>query len=118
MLSVFTDDGESSYTFDRPDWKALELFLKQNKNVQYLIIFDHDRFSRNLAEALIKIKELHDKFKISVLATTDAFDTDFSDPSTFILRAFKYMMAESELHRIRQRTKTGLLQAADARKTL
>lgn len=112
LINTFTDDGESSYTFDRPDWQKLESFIKQNKNVQYLIISEHDRLSRNLAEALIKIKELHDKFKIKVLATSDNFDTDFSDPSTFLLRAFKYMMAESELHRIRQRTKTGLTQAA------
>jgi len=112
LLAIFKDDGESSYTFDRPDWLQLEAFIKKTKNVQYLIIFDHDRFSRNLAEALIKIKELHDKFGIKVLATTDNFNTDFSDPSTFMLRAFKYLLAENELHRIRQRTKTGLLQAA------
>jgi site-specific DNA recombinase len=112
LVNIFKDDGESSYTFDRPDFKALEKFIKQSKNIQYLIIFDHDRFSRNLAEALIKIKELKDKLGITVLATTDAFNTDYSDPSAFLMRAFKYMMAESELHRIRQRTKTGLTQAA------
>jgi site-specific DNA recombinase len=112
LLTVFKDDGESSFTFDRPDFLALEKFIKQNKQVEYLVIFDHDRFSRNLAEALMKIKELQDKYKIKVLATTDPFDTDFSDPSAFITRAFKYMMAESELHRIRQRTKNGLYQAA------
>lgn len=112
LLEVFKDDGESSYTFDRPDWLALEKFIKQNKSVQYLVIFDHDRFSRNLAEALIKIKELQDKFGVKVLATTDNFDTDFSDPSTFMMRAFKLMMAENELWRIRHRTKNGMLQAA------
>ncbi|HRI21779.1 MAG TPA: recombinase family protein [Panacibacter sp.] len=112
LLNIFTDDGESSYTFDRPDFKALETFIKKNKNIDYLIIFDHDRFSRNLAEALMKIKELQDRFGIKVLATTDPIDTDFSDPNTFMMRAFKYMMAESELHRIRQRTKRGIQQAA------
>ncbi|HUS02414.1 MAG TPA: recombinase family protein, partial [Chitinophagaceae bacterium] len=111
LLALFKDNGESSYTFDRPDFKALEAFIKQNKNVQYLVILELDRFSRNLAEALLKIKELQDKHKIKVLATSDSFDTDFSDPSTFILRAFKLMMAESELHRIRQRTKNGMQQA-------
>lgn len=111
LLAIFKDDGESSYSFDRPDWLELEKYIKKNKNVQYLIIFDHDRFSRNLAEALLKIKELQDKYNIKVLATTDAFNTDFSDPSTFIMRAFKLMMAESELWRIRQRTKAGIVQA-------
>lgn len=114
LLTIFTDDGESSYTFDRPDWNRLEQFIKQNKTVTHLIIFDHDRFSRNLAEALMKIKELQDKYGIKVLATTDSIDTDFSDPSTFMLRAFKYMVAESELHRIRQRTKAGMIQAAQS----
>lgn len=112
LLAIFKDDGESSYTFDRPDYKALEKFIKQNKNVQYLVILDHDRFSRNIAEALFKIKELKDKYDINVIATSDNIDTDFTDPSTFILRAFKYMMAESELWRIRQRVKHGVVQAA------
>ncbi|TBO44475.1 recombinase family protein [Pedobacter kyonggii] len=57
--SLFIDDGESSYTFDRPDYKALEDFIKKNKkSVKYLVIFDHDRFSRNLPEALQKIEFL------------------------------------------------------------
>ena len=110
LLNTFTDDGESSYTFDRPDFKALEKFIKQNK-AKYLVVSDHDRFSRNLAEALTKIKELQTKFGIQVVATTDQFGADFTDPSQFMMRAFKLMMAESELHRIRQRTKQGILQA-------
>jgi len=112
LLEVFEDNGESSYTFDRPDWKALEAFIKKKKDVQYLIISEHDRFSRNLAEALLKIKELFDKFGIRVLATSDRLDSDHADPSTYIMRAFKYMMAESELMRIRERTKAGMVQAA------
>lgn len=111
LLAVFKDDGESSYTFDRPDFQALEKFIKKNKNVDYLIILDHDRFSRNLAEALLKIKELKDKYGIKVLATTDDFNADQDDQTTFLLRAFKYMLAESELHGIRKRTKNGILQA-------
>ncbi len=112
LVSIFTDDGESSYTFDRPDYRALEQFIKKHRNIHYLIVLDHDRFSRNLAEALIKIKELNDKFKVKVLATTDSFDMDYSDPSNFLIRSFKYMMAESELHRIRQRVRNGQQQAA------
>lgn len=111
LLNIFKDDGESSYTFDRPDFAQLEKFIRKNRNVQYLIIYDHDRFSRNLAEALMKIKELHDKYSIKVLATTDAFATDFTDPSAFMMRAFKFMMAESELHKIRSRTQAGYVQA-------
>lgn len=112
LLEIFHDNGESSYTFDRPDWKELEKFIKKNKSVEFLIIADHDRLSRNLAEALLKIKELQDKFGIKVLAATDRFDLDMTDPSNYLMRAFKYMMAESELMKIRQRTKAGMRQAA------
>lgn len=56
------DDGESSYTFDRPDYRALETFIRNNqKSVRYLVVFDHDRFSRNLPEALQKIEFLEKK---------------------------------------------------------
>lgn len=112
LLAVFKDDGESSYTFDRPDWNALETFIKKNKNVDCLIVVDLDRFSRNLAEALMKIQELQAKYKIRVLSTADNFDTDFEDPTNFMMRAFKLMMAEGELHNIRKRTKGGIIQAA------
>lgn len=112
LIELFKDNGESSYTFDRPDWKALEKFIRKNKTVEYLIIYDHDRFSRNIVEALMKIKELQDKFGIKVLATTERLDIDISDPSTYIMRAFRYMMAESELMRIKERTRAGMMQAA------
>lgn len=112
LLSIFKDDGQSSYTFDRPDWQALESFIKKNKTVNCLIVVDLDRFSRNLAEALMKIHELQKTYKIRVLSTSDNLDTDFEDPSNFMMRAFKLMMAEGELHNIRKRTKSGIIQAA------
>lgn len=111
LLSIFTDNGESSYTFDRPDFIELENYLKKYK-AQYLVIFHNDRFSRNLAEALLKIKELEHKFKIHIRSVTDPLDIDFSDPANFMKRAFEFMLAEHELHRIHERTKSGLRQAA------
>lgn len=104
LMELFTDNGKSSYTFDRPDWKKLELFIKNNRQVNYLIIFDYDRFSRNIAEAILKIKDLHGRFGIKVLTTGDPVDLDFNDPMNFMMRAFKLMMGESELWRIRKRT--------------
>jgi site-specific DNA recombinase len=112
IAGIFKDDGQSSYTFDRPDFRALENFIKKSKDISYLIILNHDRFSRNLAEALMKIHELQSKYNLKVLATSDNFDTDFSDPSNFMIRAFKLMMAESELHNIRKNTRNGMIQAA------
>src|ERR1700678_3588506 len=58
LIALFTDDGESSYTFDRPNWIAMEAFVRQQKGkVNYLIVLDFDRFSRNLSTALAKIDQ-------------------------------------------------------------
>ena len=40
---AFKDNGESSYTFDRPDYKAVEAFIKKHKGQnQYFIIMAID----------------------------------------------------------------------------
>jgi site-specific DNA recombinase len=104
--AMFLDDGESSYTFDRPDYKALEDFIKKHKkSVKYLVVFDHDRFSRNLPEALQKIEFLEKKHDLKVIAVSEPLDIDTSDPSVFIQRAFKYLIANQELMTIRRRAK-------------
>ncbi len=113
--SMFIDDGESSFTFDRPDYKALEDFIKKHKGkVKYLVVFDHDRFSRNLPEALQKIEFLEKKHGLKVIATSEPLDIDTSDPSVFLLRAFKYLIANQELMTIRKRAKVSARHAQES----
>jgi site-specific DNA recombinase len=112
LSAVFRDDGESSYSFDRPDYLALERFIKQhNGSVHYLIIKDHDRFSRNISEALEKITSLEKKFGVKVIAVDEPITIDTTDPNIFLSRAFKYLMANHELLNIRKRTKQGIRNA-------
>jgi site-specific DNA recombinase len=114
ILGVFKDNGESSFTFDRPDYKALEAYLKKYKGeCQYLIVLDHDRFSRNLPQALNKISELEIKYGVKVLSTSESVDLDTSDPDVFMKRALDYMMANKELFNIRKRTKQGVRNAKE-----
>lgn len=108
LLKIYRDNGESSYTFDRKAFGALE---KEIKQAQFLIVYHLDRFSRNMAEAMIKIKQYLER-GIRVRDITEAIDMDDLDPNSFMLRAMKFMVAEGELHRIRQRTKQGMVQAA------
>lgn len=115
VLGMFKDNGESSYTFDRPDYKALEAYLRKYKGeCQYLIVLDHDRFSRNLPEALMKIAELEKKHGVKVLSTSERVDLDTSDPDVFMKRALDYMMANKELFNIRKRTKQGIRNAKES----
>ena len=115
LIEMFQDNGKKSFTFDRPDYIALEKFIKKHKGtVQYLIVLDHDRFSRNLPEALMKIDYLEKKHGIKVLSTSEPLDLDTSDPMVFMNRAFKYMMANQELFTIRRRAKMGIRHAQES----
>ncbi|MBV7533825.1 recombinase family protein [Chitinophaga sp. sic0106] len=115
LLAVFTDEGESSYSFDRPNWQALERFIKQHKGeVSYLIILDHDRFSRNLSEALTKIDQLEKSLNVKVLSVYEPTSTDTRSPDTFLSRAFKLLLANNELLRIRERTRRGIRLARES----
>jgi len=109
LEQVFTDNGYCSDTFDRPDYKKLEQFIKQHKGrARYLIVKSHDRFSRNLPEALLKIDELQRKYNIKVLATNESVDLDLDDPGVYLQRVISYTIAENELKMIRVRTKAGV----------
>lgn len=108
LVNIFEDNGENSYTFDR---KAFTLLERELKGVQYLVVYHLDRFSRNMAEAMIKIKQYLER-GIRVRDITEPLNLDDEDPNTFLLRSMKFMVAESELHRIKQRTKAGLVNAA------
>lgn len=111
MESPFIDNGESSYTFDRADFNKLETFVKKNRP-EYIVVYHLDRFSRNLAEALLKIKEYLGKYKVRVRDISEPLDLDDNDPNTFLMRSFRFMMAESELHRITKRIQDGMRQGA------
>ncbi|MCZ4245142.1 recombinase family protein [Pedobacter punctiformis] len=109
LLALFTDNGERSDTFDRPDYKALEAFIKKhNPKVSYLIVASHDRFSRDFTEAFSRIKKLEEQFRLKVLAIDENIDIDVNDPSVFLKRAFAYLMANQELLQIRKRTKENI----------
>ena len=108
-VKIFTDNGESSYTFDRGQWNKLEKQIKENK-IEYIIVYHLDRFSRNLSEALTKTKELL-HIGVRVRAINEHFELDDHSIDTFLNRAINYMMAEKELLSIRKRTKDGIAEA-------
>jgi site-specific DNA recombinase len=108
LLKVYKDNGEDSYTFDRKAFGALDREIKQ---AQYLIVYHLDRFSRNMAEAMTKIKQYLER-GIRVRDISEPLDMDDYDPNVFMMRTLKFMTAEIELHNIRRRTKKGMVDAA------
>lgn len=58
-IAGFYHDDESGKTFDRPEYLNIIEFLKKNRGTIDLLLFiKWDRFSRNIAEAYIAIRDL------------------------------------------------------------
>lgn len=112
LVALFKDNGEQSSSFDRLDFKSLEMYVKKHRGlVNYIVVMEHDRFSRDLSEALSKIKKFESIYGIKVVSVDEPLDIDTEDPSVFINRAFRYATANAELLNIRARTKRGIQRA-------
>ncbi|MBC8645341.1 recombinase family protein [Flavobacterium lindanitolerans] len=112
LVALFKDNGQQSSSFDRLDFKALEMYVKKHSRlVNYIVVMEHDRFSRDLSEALSKIKKFESIYGIKVVSVDEPLDIDTEDPSVFISRAFRYATANAELLNIRARTKRGIQRA-------
>ena len=60
IVKEFQEDY-SAKNFNRPEWKKLNDFAKKNKrDIDYLLVVDWDRFSRNVFEALGVINDFKD----------------------------------------------------------
>src|ERR1700752_2754685 len=71
---AFYHDDESGKTFDRPEWiKIMKFIKKQRGQVDTIYFIKWDRFSRNVAEAYITIKELR-KFGVEAQAIEQPLD--------------------------------------------
>lgn len=109
LMELFTEDGKSAKNFERPDWKRLELFIKNHKhNVHYLIVVKYDRFSRNAAQGLHKIEMLEKKYGIIIISVFEQMFIDYDSPFFFKQRADMLVNAEFEWHVIRDRTRFGM----------
>lgn len=109
ILSVFKDDGQSAKNFDRPDWKLLQKFCKDNHHqVDALIVSKYDRFSRNLKDALNMIEVLEEKYSIKILSALEPILLNPNSPYFFQFRTQMLMGAQVEWLVIKDRTRAGI----------
>lgn len=87
VVAIFRDDY-SAKTFNRPGWKELQKFIKQNRGMANLLLFTNwSRFSRaeNMGETYLTIEELN-KYGIEPQAIEQPLD--FSIPENRLVLAF------------------------------
>ena len=109
LTKIFTDNGKSAFTFDRPEWKQLEKYIKENKSVKYLVVKHIDRFSRaTLMDALVKLHEIEEKLKVKVLTVSDRVDQNSNELGVQMLRTMNLIFSNNERNRIQERVKDGI----------
>ena len=109
IINEYLED-HSAKNFNRPEWKKLETFVKANrKQVDKIIFTKWDRFSRNMEEALYKIRMFRN-WGIEVNAVEQTLD--LSNPDNKMMLSIYLVAPEIENDKISQRTKAGMYKAA------
>ncbi len=112
LIDSFADKGKSARTFDRPDYIKLEAFIhKYHRKVDYLLVDQFDRFSRNAAEGLQRVKELQRKFAIQIVSVTEGIIFDYETPGSFFRAGLQLLLAEEDNINRSSKVRSGLYAA-------
>ena len=105
LMKSFEEDA-SAANFNRPKFKELLAYIQKYKGeIDVLLIDKHDRFSRNIEEALTMTRKL-EQIGVEVNYVSEWQD-DINSSDSKIMRALRFTLAEVEREKIRQRTAMG-----------
>ncbi|KGN01953.1 recombinase family protein [Clostridium botulinum] len=107
-LKIFTDEGWSGKTTDRPEFNKMLKLIKQKK-IQYIISYKLDRLGRTARDLHNFLYDI-DKLNIIYLSATEPYDTTTSAGRFMI--SILAAMAQMERERLAERVKGGMMQLA------
>lgn len=97
LVDTFIDRGRSAKTFDRPDFKKLQEFIKKHyRSVDYLVVDQLDRFSRDAGEAIKLVKKLQMSYDIQIVSVTEGITYDYGTPGSFFRTGLQLLLAEED----------------------
>lgn len=97
LVDTFVDRGKSARTFDRPDFIKLQEFIARHyKSVDYLLVDQLDRFSRDAGEAISMVKKLQKNYNIQVVSVTEGIMFDYETPGSFFRAGLQLLLAEED----------------------
>ena len=107
IIKEFQEDY-SAKNFNRPEWKKLNLFAKKNKNnIDYMLVVDWDRFSRNAYEALGVINDFK---KLDIEVNCIEKWINYNDPTQKIMQLMYLGMPEVDNKVRSQKVQMGMRQ--------
>ena len=97
LVDTFIDRGRSAKTFERPDFIKLKDFIdKHYRNVDYLLVDQMDRFSRDAGEAMTLTKLLQRKYNIQIVSVSEGITFDYDTPGSFFRAGLQLLLAEED----------------------
>lgn len=97
VTDTFIDEGYSARTFDRPDMKALMLFIKKNyRSIDYLVVAELTRFSREAGDAINMVKEIQRTYGIRIVSAGRSCIYDVYDSNSFFMMGLEFLLGNSE----------------------
>lgn len=96
ILTTYQDEGYSARTFDRPDIKKLFSFLSTNSNIDYLIVSDLTRFSRELGDAVNTVKNIQNTYQIKIVSAGRNAIYDVHEPTSYFMMALEFLIGNTE----------------------
>ena len=74
IVGYFGGTYESAKTDDRKEFNRMLTFVKRSKNVNYIIVYSYERFSRSGIAGASIADDLLKKYGVITLATTQELD--------------------------------------------
>ena len=107
IIKEFEEDY-SAKNFNRPEWKKLNDFAKKNKlGIDFLLVFDWDRFSRNVYEALGVINDFK---KLNIEVNCPDKWIDYDDPAQIMMQLMYLGLPEVDNKIRSQKVQMGMRQ--------
>lgn len=97
VVDTFIDEGYSARNMDRPDMIKLFHFIKKNHSeIDYLVVAELTRFSRDLGPAVNMVQEIQAKYHVKIVNAERAAIYDCLDSSSFLMMGLEFLMGTTE----------------------
>ena len=108
VIEHYTDRAESARSADRPQLQAMLARIRDERDVNYVIVYKLDRFSRNRIEDAIMLNELR-TFGVQLISVTENID---NSPAGRMMHGVLASLAEYESANLAVRCEMGMHQKA------
>jgi site-specific DNA recombinase len=97
LVDSFEDQGYTATNFDRPDFKKLYAFIGKNyRNIDYVVVSDLTRFSRELGDAINIVKKIQKEYGIKIVSASRGAIYDVTEPNSFFMMALEFLLGNTE----------------------